>query len=71
MKRKQQTVAAAARPWWLEEESECGFCLQRHALHLEVRCSYCDRAVCRACAVIVRTSRETWCPECAAELEER
>ena len=59
-------AAARVRPWWLEEEVPCGYCLQRHALHMAVRCSGCDGEVCRDCASIVRRSRVVYCPDCSA-----
>jgi hypothetical protein len=54
------------RPWWLQEEAVCAACLQGHALRFEVRCSGCDVAVCRSCAVIVRQTGEVLCVVCVA-----
>lgn len=45
----------------------CPFCLQRYALHMEIRCVACDRPACPVCVVRVRQRRETLCPECDAE----
>ena len=61
---------ARARPWWQEPEADCSFCLQLHAVGLEVRCTGCDRTVCRDCAVVLFVSGEVFCPHCTGEVPE-
>jgi hypothetical protein len=59
------TPALDTRPWWLHEEQSCDYCLQRHAVGLELRCRECDEIVCGDCAVVVVETRVTVCPACA------
>lgn len=52
-------------PWWLDDGEEvCEHCLQRYAYEVEVRCVACDAALCPHCAVVVRATRESYCPGC-------
>jgi hypothetical protein len=55
------------QPWWLHDEQSCDYCLQRHAVGLELRCRTCDEIVCADCAVVVVETRVTItvCPACA------
>ena len=52
-------------PWWLGEDHSCWFCCHRHAYEVRWHCFACDRSVCPECVVIVRETREVFCPECA------
>ncbi|MFW5951939.1 MAG: hypothetical protein ACOCVZ_07485, partial [Gemmatimonadota bacterium] len=45
----------------------CASCGQPHALDIAYRCVGCDEEVCALCVVVVRETRESWCPECEPE----
>ena len=53
------------QPWWLHEEQSCDYCLQRHAVGVELRCRECDEIVCGDCAIVIVETRVTVCPACA------
>ena len=54
------------RPWWLSEGTEpCHGCTERYALQAVLRCTGCDRCYCEHCVVVIRATREVYCPECA------
>jgi hypothetical protein len=56
------------QPWWLVGGSEtCHGCSHLYSYEAGVRCVACDRGVCVHCAIVVRVTRETWCPACHAE----
>ena len=60
--------AVRRETWWLDGGSEqCERCLNRYAYEVEVRCVACDGALCPLCAVTVRETRESFCPECKEE----
>jgi hypothetical protein len=56
------------RPYWLSGGTEtCHACTHPYVYELEVRCVACDRGLCVHCAIIVKETREAWCPACHAE----
>ena len=56
---------ARPQPWWLDRGTErCALCWETYVYEEEIRCSRCDRGVCRQCAVELRVRHEVVCSDC-------
>lgn len=53
------------QPLWFAAETDCATCRLESSALPRLRCSCCDRPVCRECRVFIPTIAEVWCPTCA------
>lgn len=51
-------------PYWLSGTETCSLCTFNYVLEMELRCVACDRGFCEHCVIVVRETREIFCPEC-------
>lgn len=53
--------------WWLDGEHVCEQCWQQYSLEISYRCADCDQLLCPMCAVTIRETKLTICPDCNRE----